>query len=119
MAKPLSNAERQKRWRDKRNELAKQAEAGLAKHQTLRKDKLVGKLELLIEGLFVEGAKDMATMSPGTVAVLATRLERLLVEYGAMPESKRWRDPQGHVRELKAKMRRYVTGGRTWTDANS
>jgi hypothetical protein len=111
MAKPLSNAERQKRWRDKRNELAKQAEAGLAK--TLRNDKLVGKLELLIEGLFVEGAKDMATMSPGKVAVLATRLERLLVEYGAMPESKRWRDPQGHVRALKAKMRRYVTGGRT------
>jgi len=60
----------------------------------------------LIEGLFLEGAKDMATMSPGTVARLITLLERALVEHGVMPESKRSRDPQGYVRTLKSRQTR-------------
>jgi len=39
------------------------------------------KLGPLIEGLIAEGKKNMATMSPGTVAMLAVRLERLLDEW--------------------------------------
>ena len=104
----LSNAERQKRWRDKRNALAKQAEAGLAKGKpaSLRNDELAAKLEPLVEGLFAEGAKDTTTMSAGTVARLITLLERTLVEHGVLPESKRSRKPQGYVRTLKDRQTR-------------
>src|SRR5215510_9576253 len=73
----LSNAERQKRWRDKRNALAKQAEAGLAKSK--RNDRLVEQFcanaGALVDGLITEGDKE-ATFSPNTVRRLAVLLKR-------------------------------------------
>jgi hypothetical protein len=50
---------------------------------------LAEKLEPLLQGLFVEGQKNMATMSPGTVSYLVVTLERLLVEHGIVPSCKR------------------------------
>src|SRR5262249_50979754 len=61
MATPLTNAERQKRWRDKRNVLAKQAEAGLAKGKlaSLRNNQFIeqfcGNVGALVDGLITEG----------------------------------------------------------------
>jgi len=81
LAKALSNAERQKRWRDKRNALAKQAQAGLAKGKpaTLRNDGLVEQFcanaGALVDGLITEGDKDPATFSPNTVRRLADQLK--------------------------------------------
>jgi hypothetical protein len=51
-----------------------------------------------IEGLVAEGRKNMATMSPPSVAILTHKLERLLVDHGIWTGSKRrktdpgWRD---------------------------
>jgi hypothetical protein len=104
---PLTNAEKQKRWRDKRNALAKQAEQpvreptegqrkAMAKAMAMtaevidrpRKD-LAAKIEPLLKGLYAEGKKNMATMSPATVLHLTISLERLLVKHGIVPESDR------------------------------
>lgn len=46
-------------------------------------DEIRTKLGPLIKGLIAEGKKNMATMSPGTVAMLAARLERQLLEWTA------------------------------------
>jgi hypothetical protein len=104
----LSGAERQKIWRDKRNALARQAEAKLrnsGEATPLRNDKLTAKLEPLLEGLFEEGQKGMATMSPNTVGRNAILLERALIEHGIMPESRRSKDPQGYARSIQARHR--------------
>jgi hypothetical protein len=44
-------------------------------------EELRTKLGPLIQGLIAEGKKNMATMSPGTVAMLAARIQRLLDEW--------------------------------------
>jgi hypothetical protein len=56
-------------------------------YRIFRQDKGVSSLELtekltpILKGLEAEGAKNMATMSPGTVAYLAGQLRRLLEEW--------------------------------------
>jgi hypothetical protein len=49
--------------------------------QTVSSNELVEKLTPILKGLEAEGAKNMATMSPGTVAYLAGQLRRLLEEW--------------------------------------
>jgi hypothetical protein len=49
----------------------------------------------------------MVTMAPFVVMVAVTKLERLLVEYGIMPPSRRTEDPQGYVRLLKQRAARH------------
>jgi hypothetical protein len=49
--------------------------------QTVSSLELIEKLTPILKGLEAEGAKNMATMSPGTVAYLAGRLRRLLEEW--------------------------------------
>jgi hypothetical protein len=44
-------------------------------------EELTTKLRPIVEGLKVEGKKNMATMVPAEVAMLAARLERLLNEW--------------------------------------
>jgi hypothetical protein len=58
-----------------------------AEFRIFRKDKIVSldelttKLRPIVEGLKAEGKKNMATMVPAEVAMLAARLERLLNEW--------------------------------------
>jgi hypothetical protein len=49
--------------------------------KTISSSELIEKLTPLLKGLKAEGAKNMATMSPGTVAYLAGQLARLLEEW--------------------------------------
>ena len=85
---PLTNAEKQKRWRDKRNALAKQAEQD-PYPAFPRRDALGAKIEPYLKALHAEGKKNMATMSPGTVMHNVALLEWELVRYGAVPASSR------------------------------
>lgn len=50
---------------------------------------LAAKLEPLLRGLYVEGKKSVDTMSPGTVARLALKIEETLHEAGIVPSSRR------------------------------
>ena len=49
--------------------------------KTVSVDELTTKLRPIVEGLKAEGKKNMATMVPAEVAMLAARLERLLNEW--------------------------------------
>jgi hypothetical protein len=49
--------------------------------KTISSNELIEKLTPIIEGLRDEGKKNMVTMSPQTVAVLAHRLQKLLDEW--------------------------------------
>jgi predicted ArsR family transcriptional regulator len=49
--------------------------------KTISSTELIEKLTPILKGLEAEGAKNMATMSPGTVAYLAGQLRRLLEEW--------------------------------------
>jgi hypothetical protein len=51
------------------------------KDKTVSLDELTTKLRPIVEGLKAEGKKNMATMVPAEVAMLAARLERLLNEW--------------------------------------
>jgi hypothetical protein len=51
------------------------------KEKTISLDELTTKLRPIVEGLKAEGKKNMATMVPAEVAMLAARLERLLNEW--------------------------------------
>ena len=50
-------------------------------NKTISSNELIEKLTPIIEGLRAEGKKNMVTMSPQTVAVLAHRLQKLLDEW--------------------------------------
>lgn len=50
-------------------------------NKTVRVDELTEKLTPIIDGLIAEGKKNMATMVPATVAMLAAKLKRLLDEW--------------------------------------
>jgi hypothetical protein len=67
---------------------------------------LAEKLEPLIETLFEQGLANMNTMAPVVVMIAVTKLERLLVEYGIIPPSRRIEDPQGYIQLLKQRARR-------------
>ena len=67
---------------------------------------LAEKLEPHLEALFDQGTQNMVTMAPIVVMVAVTKLERLLVEYGIMPPSRRTEDPQVYVRLLKQRAAR-------------
>ena len=49
--------------------------------KTVSVEELTTKLRPIVEGLKAEGKKNMATMVPAEVAMLAARLERLLNEW--------------------------------------
>ena len=49
--------------------------------KTVSVNELTEKLTPIIEGLMAEGKKNMATMVPATVAMLAAKLKRLLDEW--------------------------------------
>jgi hypothetical protein len=49
--------------------------------KTISSSELIEKLTPILKGLKAEGTKNMATMSPGTVAYLAGQLGRLLEEW--------------------------------------
>ena len=49
--------------------------------KTVSVDELTEKLTPIIDGLMAEGKKNMATMVPATVAMLAAKLKRLLDEW--------------------------------------
>jgi hypothetical protein len=49
--------------------------------KTISSSELIEKLTPILKGLKAEGTKNMATMSPGTVAYLAAQLGRLLEEW--------------------------------------
>jgi hypothetical protein len=51
------------------------------KEKTISLDELIEKLTPIVEGLKAEGKKNMATMSPSTVAYLAAKLQRQLDEW--------------------------------------
>jgi hypothetical protein len=51
------------------------------KDKTVSVEELTTKLRPIVEGLKAEGKKNMATMVPAEVAMLASRLERLLNEW--------------------------------------
>jgi hypothetical protein len=104
----LTNAEKQKRWRDRRNALAKQALKLHGQKEANPPSQLTAELEPLLQGLFEEGKKSMARMSPGTVARLACLLERVLVTHGIVPNSKRTGRPG---KEWKPSTDGYVTKG--------
>jgi hypothetical protein len=74
------------------------------------KPSLAEKLDPLLEALFIEGQKNYVTIAPTVVADAAIKLERLLVEYGIMPKSRRSEDPQGYVRLLKQRAARRADG---------
>jgi hypothetical protein len=50
-------------------------------NKTVSVDELTEKLTPIIDGLIAEGKKNMATMVPATVAMLAAKLKRLLDEW--------------------------------------
>jgi hypothetical protein len=74
--------------REKRNALAKQAEQTKGKHY-VADQKLADNLNVLLGELFLEGRKNVNTMSPGTVAMLGAKLDKLLVANGVIRPSKR------------------------------
>jgi hypothetical protein len=64
---------------------------------------LAAKLEPLLEGLFVEGQKNMSTMVPAEVARLAILLERLLVANGIILQSRRSENPIAYAKAMKGR----------------
>ena len=76
----------QAQWRGRRNALAKMAlRIGAAKPVDAE---FMNEAQKLISALLAEGKKNMATMSPGTVARLAVLLERLLLSRGLLDPRK-------------------------------
>jgi hypothetical protein len=68
--------------RAERKKMAKEIHYRIFKQdKTVSVEELTTKLRPIVEGLKVEGKKNMATMVPAEVAMLAARLERLLNEW--------------------------------------
>jgi hypothetical protein len=67
---------------------------------------LAEKLDPLLETLFEQGRKNQVTMSVFAVMIAVTKLERLLIEHGIMPPSRRSEDPQGYIRLLQQRAAR-------------
>lgn len=83
----LTNAEKQKRWRDKRNELAKQALSRSPDPDLARE------IEPHLKALTLEGKKNhMADYSPYAVLSHVIALERALFKAGVIPESRRLKE---------------------------
>jgi hypothetical protein len=70
----MTGAERQARWREKRDALAKIGK----KADPDRLETFLQQLEVIMVDLHAEGQKNMATMSPASVATSAGRLIRLV-----------------------------------------
>ena len=75
-------------WRPAYGAKAEWKRVGKQKHyrifkqdKTVSVDELAEKLTPIIDGLIAEGKKNMATMVPATVAMLAAKLKRLLDEW--------------------------------------
>ena len=75
-------------WRPQHGAKAERKKVGHEIHyrifkqvKTVSMEELTTKLRPIVEGLKVEGKKNMATMVPAEVAMLAARLERLLNEW--------------------------------------
>jgi hypothetical protein len=67
---------------------------------------LAEKLDPWLEALFEQSQRNMVTVSLTSIVVAVTKLERLLVEYGIMPPSRRSEDPQGYAKLLKQRAAR-------------
>ena len=63
------------------DDLSRRAWRTLKQDKTVSVNELTMKLRPIVEGLKIEGKKNMATMVPAEVAMLAARLERLLNEW--------------------------------------
>jgi hypothetical protein len=96
----FARAKKHKRRWDKRNASAKRTDKQKG-NDYVTDTVLADALEPLLEGLFLEGHTHVAAASPSTVAKLARQLERLLVAYGVVPQSKRAEDPQAYARNLQ------------------
>jgi hypothetical protein len=83
----LTNAEKQKRWRDRRNALVKQARGEWV--QLINLTDLPVRLQPHLEALFEQGTKSKATISPPQVAHHILELEKLLAAAGIVPQSRR------------------------------
>jgi hypothetical protein len=83
----LTNAEKQKRWRDRRNALVKQARGEWV--QLINRTDLPVRLQPHLEALFEQGTKSKATISPPQVAHHILELEKLLAAAGIVPQSRR------------------------------
>ncbi len=94
----FANAKKQKRSRDKGSAPAKQADQ---QKGNVTDAVLADALEPLLQALFLEGHTHVAAASPVTVAKLTCQLERLLVAYGIVPQTKRAEDPHAYVRSLQ------------------
>jgi hypothetical protein len=75
-------------WRPQHGAKAERKKVGKEIHyrifkqdKTVSVEELTTKLRPIVEGLKAEGKKNMATMVPAEVAMLAARLERLLNEW--------------------------------------
>jgi len=75
-------------WRSSYGAKAEWKRVGKERHyrifkqdKTVSVEELITKLRPIVEGLKVEGKKNMATMVPAEVAMLAARLEHLLNEW--------------------------------------
>ena len=96
----LTNAEKQAAWRDRQAAYLKDLEKQLRNRRgDLSDDEAFQKeIEQCLDALWAEGKKNMATASPAAVAKYACQLERLLVDHGIVPGSKKrwteknWRD---------------------------
>jgi hypothetical protein len=95
----LTNAEKQKRWRDRRNALVKQAKAEWV--QLCNLTDLPARLEPHLDALFEQGTKNKATISPPQVAHHIVELEKLLVAAGIIPESRRTKRKAGKTMGLQ------------------
>jgi hypothetical protein len=82
-------------------ELEAARDGGVTEHGARDPD-LAAKLEPLLEGLFVEGKKNMATACPPQVAHLVALLERALIDNRIVPPSKRAKNPVAYARAAKA-----------------
>jgi hypothetical protein len=81
--------------------LESEVEEAKATAPSAERKSLAEKLEPLIEKLFTEGTKTMATMDPLAVMVAIVNLERLLVEHAIVPKSRRYENPQNYARAIR------------------
>src|SRR5262245_6755158 len=86
--------------------LRSEVEEAKAAASTAACKSLAEKLDPLIETLFHQGLASAAAASPVAVMIAVIKLDRLLVEHGIMPKSRRYEDPQAYARAVNAKTAR-------------
>jgi hypothetical protein len=105
---PLTNAEKQKRWRDRRNQLAKQAEE-LLRNQKIGQangpdgQTLAEELEPHLHSLWEQSIVHVAMSSPGLIELGVVNIENILIRRGLIPPNERvtWEGRAKYRRRLK------------------